>query len=323
MPTPLRVRYAGCRPRPAAWRCAALVLLFVSAWPAAAAELSDRIRFNTLEAGAAEAQARGHALVVFFTADWCGWCRKMKATTLQDPAVLALTDRTVWAEVDIDERPDVAAALKINGVPAVAVANPRGQLLALAPGYQSAERFAAWLQPWIDQPDAAPGPAGVPGTVLAPLNSAVDAVFEASTPEEAHTAVGALLDRLSGSEPTPRAAAVERVRRAGWLVCSALTEALASDTLTIRAAAYDLLVAATGQTLPFDPFADPDTRAAQIRDWRVWIAEQQPPDAPADAPPQADPPAAHAPTAPAVPGLRQPRPRNPTAAPAAGGIDAR
>ena len=67
------------------------------------------IRFQSFEQATRLAEVNERVTVVYFTADWCGWCRKMQSTTFPDAAVVALASRFNWAKVEIDEAPALAA----------------------------------------------------------------------------------------------------------------------------------------------------------------------------------------------------------------------
>jgi thiol-disulfide isomerase/thioredoxin len=110
--------------------------------PAPAAQPAARL----LAAASARAQKSGRNVLVIFHASWCGWCRKFERF-LELPEVKGPIDASyevVW--LDVDERsgktqlenPGAEALYKQwsghEGLPAYAVLDPGGDVLARDPG---------------------------------------------------------------------------------------------------------------------------------------------------------------------------------------------
>ena len=86
----------------------------------------------------------GRPAVIAFSAPGCAACR-----TAQKPALTALQERAGNGvrviEVDVVEQPRVARVFGILTVPATAVLDPSGAVLAANQGFATADRLAAQL----------------------------------------------------------------------------------------------------------------------------------------------------------------------------------
>jgi len=83
--------------------------------------------------------------LLFFTAGWCGYCRKMRGTTLADAAVKKELERYHITYVDIDAEPALADKYGVRGVPTY-VALDGSKVLKRASGYQPPAQFVTWLK---------------------------------------------------------------------------------------------------------------------------------------------------------------------------------
>lgn len=80
----------------------------------------------------AKAKAEGRPLMVDFTAEWCGACKKLAKETFSDPRVMSKAGNFVAVKVDAtnDEDPQVDAVkgkYKVVGLPTVVIYDSRGQ----------------------------------------------------------------------------------------------------------------------------------------------------------------------------------------------------
>jgi thiol:disulfide interchange protein len=73
------------------------------------------------ELGRRVAAERQQPALVFFTAHWCTYCRKMEGTTFTDPAVAQLATQFVCVLVDADEEPAVCQRLQLSGYPTLVI----------------------------------------------------------------------------------------------------------------------------------------------------------------------------------------------------------
>ena len=97
------------------------------------------------EADRAAATEANKLHVVYFTASWCGPCKKMKRTTWVDESVVSwLEEHAVVTPVDVDEQRKLAQQMRIRAMPTVAVF--RGDTeIARNVGYIAPAPFHDWL----------------------------------------------------------------------------------------------------------------------------------------------------------------------------------
>jgi thioredoxin-related protein len=100
------------------------------------------VRWRTdYNAARKEAQDRGLSLFVEVTSDDCLYCRKLEATTLRDPAVVALlTTDFVPLKVNAAHHPELAKAMKVQLYPTMVLAGADGRIHGFLEGYMDADR---------------------------------------------------------------------------------------------------------------------------------------------------------------------------------------
>lgn len=85
--------------------------------------------------------------IVFFSADWCTWCKKMKKEAFQDSEVKKLLQNYVMLPVNTDDNKELARQFKVSGIPAlfkIEVQNDEPKILAQA-NYMDTQKFRKWL----------------------------------------------------------------------------------------------------------------------------------------------------------------------------------
>ena len=84
---------------------------------------------------------------VDFYTDWCGYCKKMDATTFQNIEIGKVVKKNLIAYKMNAEKEGQALAhqLKVTGFPTIAFFNHKGEVLGLHPGYKSAGQFMLLL----------------------------------------------------------------------------------------------------------------------------------------------------------------------------------
>ncbi len=118
---------------------AVLIVAVVSASGLAADPIKWRTDYNTARK---EAQEKGLPMVVSISTEECLYCRKMDATTFQDPAVTALLNsRFVPLKVDGNKEANLVSALRIQMYPTTVIAGADGKIHAFLQGYVSADQF--------------------------------------------------------------------------------------------------------------------------------------------------------------------------------------
>ena len=114
----------------------------------------------------------GIPVLIFFDADWCSWCKKMKSETLTDRNVKEIMKNYVLVFVDYDRNKSVARKFGVQGLPSYAITNVNETKLKSDGGYLSADKFHRWLdkpsvykqqkQPKLGKRDVTPPPQNKP-----------------------------------------------------------------------------------------------------------------------------------------------------------------
>jgi HEAT repeat protein/cytochrome c biogenesis protein CcdA/thioredoxin-related protein len=124
--------------------------------PVAAAPAEPLVWLGDLDQAMASAEASLRPVFVLFTSPTCGWCTRLKQTTLQDAEVLQLLRQFVTAQINVVEDPRSAAAFNVTGVPLAMVLNSRGTPQLRLPGYHSASELQILLRQALNPAVAAP-----------------------------------------------------------------------------------------------------------------------------------------------------------------------
>ncbi|MFW5896032.1 MAG: DUF255 domain-containing protein [archaeon] len=140
------------------------------------------------------AQDAGQPILLSISAEWCGWCQTMDATTYAEPRIGAILNHDfVPIRVDADRHPRVRDRYNAGGFPSTVLLTPAGELLAAA-SYLDAEQMRRILdralEEWEEEGDGAgrlphtlrdrEPPAGALGEdVERYINGQVDTQFDA------------------------------------------------------------------------------------------------------------------------------------------------
>jgi thioredoxin-like negative regulator of GroEL len=93
-----------------------------------------------------DAPLSGQPQLLYFTADWCGFCKQMDRTTLADAAIEKRLAPLTRHKLDFDTRRALATRFRISGIPAFLLVNERGEVLATLTGAQPSEPFSRFLE---------------------------------------------------------------------------------------------------------------------------------------------------------------------------------
>lgn len=124
-----------------------LLIAFTHAMIPYASELRAEIPWQrSPESVFAKAQQTGRPILVFVTAEWCHYCKKMKRETWQDPRVdQAVSQGFETLVLDGDRDKAVVNKLELRGYPATLVYTPDGRFIEQKGGYMPAGTTLAWL----------------------------------------------------------------------------------------------------------------------------------------------------------------------------------
>lgn len=93
------------------------------------------------------ANESGKLVLMKFTADWCGYCKKMERETFTRPAVAKIVnEQFVPVLVDADKYQALMKHLKIRGLPAIMIVSPDMVVLDRITGYQTEQKLLPMLQ---------------------------------------------------------------------------------------------------------------------------------------------------------------------------------
>jgi uncharacterized protein YyaL (SSP411 family) len=112
-------------------------------------EADGPVDWRPYAAALQEAGEVGKPVMIHFTADWCGWCKKMKKETYTHPAVASLLNEAFVATmVDADRNPRLKARYGVQGLPTIWFLNSEGEGITYVPGFLDAATFAQVLR-WV------------------------------------------------------------------------------------------------------------------------------------------------------------------------------
>ena len=127
-----------------------LVLMFWlgTAVPAGPAEF----QYRSLPEALKLAEAENKLVMIFFWADWCVYCAKIRREVFSDPAVHEVFDRNfVAVSVDVEKDPeDLARKYRARAMPTMIFLKPDQEVLGFLPGAVDRETFLKILEYVVD-----------------------------------------------------------------------------------------------------------------------------------------------------------------------------
>lgn len=109
--------------------------------------VENKIYTNFKEAMDAS-KTQNKPVFVFFEADWCVYCKKMKANILElEEVKTKLNKDYVVCFIDTNKDRQTTKNFKVKTIPACLVVSSDGTILARNSGLKSKEEFLNWLAP--------------------------------------------------------------------------------------------------------------------------------------------------------------------------------
>lgn len=106
-------------------------------------EVFSRLAFTEAKA---RAEVEGKLFMAHATAEWCGPCKRMDATTYVDESVTAwMNEHMIAVQVDVDEHPDLAGQLGIRAMPTMVVFR-EGKAFDRVTGYRGPDAMLEWFE---------------------------------------------------------------------------------------------------------------------------------------------------------------------------------
>jgi len=93
---------------------------------------------------------RRPVLLTFYTT-WCGWCRKLEATTFKDEGFSAMVQHVVPVRVDGDQERGLVGLFQIRSYPTTVVIDRRGREIGRLIGYYPPAEFVRHIQNALDR----------------------------------------------------------------------------------------------------------------------------------------------------------------------------
>jgi thioredoxin-related protein len=76
-------------------------------------------------------------MLLVFGAEWCGWCKRLEKTTLEDPHMVEYINSSfVPIRIDVDQQKRVAEILEVSSLPCTIVLSPQADLLGRIEGFE-------------------------------------------------------------------------------------------------------------------------------------------------------------------------------------------
>jgi len=206
-------------------------------------------------------------VLVFFTADWCTYCKLMERTTLTNDAVKQVVTNMTHIVVDIDEHQDLAQKFGIDGVPTFLVLSDTGTEVRRSSGFQPAPDFLRWLTNGVTAAQAATARREAFEKQIANIDQLI-----ASTNTEAfHQAALQLFTICAERDESIARAAAERLKKVAALDPSALVDGLVDPRLAARIQIANALRDHLGDSFDFDPWAALADRSKSAQQWRAKL----------------------------------------------------
>ena len=255
--------------------CAAFILFIISAPLAAEEQMTSpaprqesRLAWSqSYDVGAKVAAMEKSPLLLFFTASWCPWCRKLEQEVLAEPKVMSELRKFVCVKLDVDENHDVAMAYGVVSMPRVIVINTQNEIIGDWLGYRDTKAFLQLLadvQPYLN---------AAAGTKKAPPvgRPAEGSAGEGQMPQTLPQGPAQLTDLLGHKEPKIRQNAMDALLKSGPAVLPAMLDALEHEYLGVRIAAWKIIRTQGKTDLSFDPWGPGAQRAEEVKKLREQL----------------------------------------------------
>jgi thioredoxin-related protein len=145
-----------------------LLMIFGMVILALSSLAQEKINWHSIEEAIQLASREPRVLVIDVYTDWCGWCKRMDATTFSDPEVIKLMNEQFYpVKLNAEGREDIIigdrtfkfvdngrrgyheiAAIVTRGrlsYPTISYVDADGRVLEAAPGYRTPDQFRVHL----------------------------------------------------------------------------------------------------------------------------------------------------------------------------------
>lgn len=110
-------------------------------------EATSTIGWENFEKGMLLANKENKHVFLYFHAEWCTYCTKLKKTTFKDKDVLTyLAQNFISISVDADQHRELAKQWRVRGLPTIWFLKPDGSKISNIPGYINAGQMIKFLE---------------------------------------------------------------------------------------------------------------------------------------------------------------------------------
>jgi len=99
--------------------------------------------------GVAAAGKQGKPAVMVLYAEWCQWCKKLFAETLEDPRIKAQKESFVWVKVNSNQQAQYQTKYGQNGFPMIVLLHPDGSVARKIEGFRSGAALSGDLREFL------------------------------------------------------------------------------------------------------------------------------------------------------------------------------
>jgi len=103
------------------------------------------ITASSLEEAKSLSAQNNRPILMMFTADWCGFCSKMKTETMKKGSVKSAMARYVFLMVNSDQNQSVVSQYGVRGLPTFVIADSTGKKVKQSSGYKDESSFLEFL----------------------------------------------------------------------------------------------------------------------------------------------------------------------------------
>ena len=108
---------------------------------------SSMISWAGYSEGMSSAKNENKHIFLYFHAEWCTYCTKLKKTTFKDKDVRKmLADKFISIAIDTDKHREIAKQWRVTGLPTMWFLRPDGTRISNIPGYVTADQMMKFLE---------------------------------------------------------------------------------------------------------------------------------------------------------------------------------
>lgn len=246
--------------------------------PAPAESTTGVVWSQSYDVGMKVAQMEKSPILLFFSASWCPWCRKLEQGVLTQPQVTSELRKLVCVKLDVDKNRDVSLAYGITSLPRIIVVNTYGEIVGDWLGYHDAKEFlqlVSDIQPYLTAAAGARKAPQVAKPAAEGPSTQNDRQVQ-TVPDDPNR----LMDLLGNKEPKIRLNVIDILVKGGVAVLPAMLDTLNHEYLGVRITAWKIIRTLSPTKVEFDPWAPQAERAEAVKKLQENLgrpAEKSPP----------------------------------------------